>query len=58
MEMLKPFEYFLKDIIFIVGEIITLSLLFLFVYIIFKILFKKTDYIPFLKNIKSILKWF
>ena len=53
MERLKPFEYFLKDIIFIAGEIITLSLLFLFLYIIFKILFKKTDYIPFLKKYKE-----
>jgi small conductance mechanosensitive channel len=50
MEMLKPFEFFLKDIIFIGGEIIALSLLFLLLYIIFKILFKKTDYVPFLKK--------
>ncbi|WP_320048079.1 mechanosensitive ion channel family protein [uncultured Ilyobacter sp.] len=53
MEILKPFEFFLKDIIFIVGEIITLSVLFLLVYIIFRVLFRKIDYIPFLKKYKE-----
>ncbi|WP_319372336.1 mechanosensitive ion channel family protein [uncultured Ilyobacter sp.] len=51
--MLKQFDFFLKDIIFVVGEVVIVSVLFLIVYAIFSVLFKKIDYIPFLKKYKE-----
>ncbi len=53
MEMFETFQFFLKDIIFVAGELLSVSVLFLMIYIIFKVLFKKIDYISFLKKYKE-----
>ena len=53
MDIFEPFQVFFKDIIFTLGELAALSLLFLILYIVIKILFRKVDYVPFLSKYKE-----